>query len=486
MEYQDNFPDERQKSLIQLFPDCHLHIRGVAGSGKTRIAIAKYEYLLQKGIPEENVLFLAYNNALMNYVNDFLGKPVAKTYHKFIQPYLYPNPAIHILSNDDCRLVLITRAMNACQKDGKIPFCKNHDEAFFLDEINFINDFCLSKPEYLDEHTKRHGRPRISLDNRKICFKIYEIYNELKAAKGYQYDWGETAKAACKKLLQGEIRPAKKYDYIIIDEAQDFSFSMLKSLTYFLSNPSRGFILFSDLAQQIYGKRISFKSLNIGKFYRPRRLMVNYRNPQCIQKFAHAITQSKFWQGQVGKIDENSNATPDGMDPIYICLATKDRNQQLFKLVDFVHRKDPGATIGVAVYLKTQDHHFTEFLDVDTVYKILSDGGERVQNLNIYRHGFDSSIPISVGTFHSMKGLEFDYVFMIIPDNKVVIQFTTDMDVVRKKEEDFVKLCYMVSTRAKKRLFMIWQSDGEDAVPEAFSRTQKYGRYDFNDFFPET
>lgn len=93
MEYQDNFPDERQKSLIQLFPDCHLHIRGVAGSGKTRIAIAKYEYLLQKGIPEENVLFLAYNNALMNYVNDFLGKPVAKTYHKFIQPYLYPNPA---------------------------------------------------------------------------------------------------------------------------------------------------------------------------------------------------------------------------------------------------------------------------------------------------------------------------------------------------------------------------------------------------------
>ena len=101
MEYQNTFPDERQRNLIQLFPNCHLHIRGIAGSGKTRIAVTKYKYLIQKGVTEENILFLTYNNALINYVNSLLGRLVAKTYHKFIQPYLYPNSTIHILSNDD-------------------------------------------------------------------------------------------------------------------------------------------------------------------------------------------------------------------------------------------------------------------------------------------------------------------------------------------------------------------------------------------------
>ena len=485
MEYQDFFPDEVQKKLIELFPICHLHIRGIAGSGKTRIAIAKYQYLLQHGISEVNILFLTYNNVLANYVNSFLGKEIAKTYHKLIRPYLYPNCSIRVLSNENERLQFISRAINFCQQDGKIPFCKKHDEAFFFSEFDFINDFGLSKEKYLDKNTKRCGRPRILSENRNICFKIYETYNEIKEKSGYQYDWSETAKVAYEKLSQGIIKPDKKYDFIIIDEAQDFSFSMLKSLSYFLSNPQEGFILFSDSAQQVYGKRISFKSLNMGKFYRPKRLMVNYRNSQCIRQFAQTITKTKRWSGSGKEVDQvkDYSRVPVGEKPVYIRLSSEKTIWQLLQFVKMMRIIDPPAKIGIGTYLKKQDPKFSEVLDVERLYSALKSNGEEVQNLKIYGNGFDSSCPISVGTFHSMKGLEFDYVIMIIPDNKVIVQYTTDSDVVRERKENFTNLSYMVSTRAKKQLYMFWQSDGEDAVPEAFSCTQGYKWIEFDDIF---
>ena len=54
------------------------------------------------------------------------------------------------------------------------------------------------------------------------------------------------------------------------------------------------FTFFGDVAQQIYGSRLSWRDsgINTDKIW---RFNVNYRNPSTITSFAKDITKSEYW-----------------------------------------------------------------------------------------------------------------------------------------------------------------------------------------------
>lgn len=86
------------------------------------------------------------------------------------------------------------------------------------------------------------------------------------------------------------------YKHIVIDEGQDLSPIMLKSLVNTI--PQDGSLtFFGDVAQQIYGSRLSWRDagLNIEK-RKIWRFDRNYRNSREIARFAIALSKSKYFE----------------------------------------------------------------------------------------------------------------------------------------------------------------------------------------------
>ena len=81
---------------------------------------------------------------------------------------------------------------------------------------------------------------------RKIVWKIRDVYHRLRNDRGYQYDWDDISGA----VLDGLIKDldVRKYKHIVIDEGQDLSPQMLRSIACAI--PKDGTItFFGDVAQ---------------------------------------------------------------------------------------------------------------------------------------------------------------------------------------------------------------------------------------------
>src|SRR5207245_3695335 len=82
-----------------------------------------------------------------------------------------------------------------------------------------------------------------------------------------------------------------------IDEGQDFTPAMLRSLA--LAIPSDGSLtFFGDMAQQIYGNRISWRMAGLHPA-KPWEFRENYRNTRQIAALCLALTKTAAFKGTV-------------------------------------------------------------------------------------------------------------------------------------------------------------------------------------------
>ena len=59
-----------QQKIVELEPSGHMLVKGVAGSGKTSVAIRRIQFLRDNYCPEEddNILLVTFNKTLMKYI----------------------------------------------------------------------------------------------------------------------------------------------------------------------------------------------------------------------------------------------------------------------------------------------------------------------------------------------------------------------------------------------------------------------------------
>ena len=85
------------------------------------------------------------------------------------------------------------------------------------------------------------------------------------------------------------------YRHIVIDEGQDFSPMMLRSLA--AAVPSDGSLtFFGDTAQQIYGNKVSWRDAGL-HVQKPWHFEENYRNTPEIARLAMAIAAMPYFHG---------------------------------------------------------------------------------------------------------------------------------------------------------------------------------------------
>lgn len=447
-----------QKEVVAL-PACgHVVVLGTAGSGKTTMAVHRAAHVSDTRIPTNHgpTLLLTFDKSLLRYLKHLVPKEIAarvtvENYHHFARGYLKSRGLMGgwntIVPNDAARRLLVERAAaTVFARDPENPFIGSSIDAI-AGEIALLTQHGLSdRSAYRDAELTGHGEH--DAVKREALFDVYEEYLSIRSVAGHRYDWYDIA-SAVRHALAEDARP-RMYRHIVLDEGQDFSPEMLRSLAA-ATPPDGSLTFFGDAAQQIYGRHISWRDagLNVRK---PVIFKKNYRNTKEIADLALAIAAMPYYA------DEPDMVAPDefraaGPPPTLVRSPSEDAE---IKFIVDQARKAVSSGQAVAILLRRR-------FDVRRFASKFSKV-QRLDDNSIWRPGPG----ISCGTIHGSKGLEFDTVFLpFISDAR--LPDPTLVSAVGESEANARdgRLLYVGVTRARQSLILSCTGTLTDLMPTA-------------------
>ncbi len=455
-------PEGKQKEVLCLPEKGHYIVLGTAGSGKTTLAIHRASYLAKLNtLGDQKVLLVTFNKSLVTYLNSIsdktLQKVVVQNYHKFARGYLSYRDMIgwNDIVDTDLKLSIIKEAMaEVILEIGKNSTLSRAPEVF-NEEINWIEKMGITVlQDYIGAERIGRAGTRITRDRREYFFRVYERYLEIRAQKGFKYDWDDIARFAKEEFRKDKTN--RMYKHIIIDEGQDLSPIMLQSLV--LAIPEDGSLtFFGDVAQQIYGGRISWRDAGINvtkdeiwKFDQ------NFRNSKEIAELAIAISKLPCFKSNVDLVTPKS---PTASAPLPVLAEFDDATKETNWIINNAETISKTQTVAILV----RDRGAVNDIKLKLLRK-----GLKCQELNGEMSRWDSSPGISVGTYHSAKGLEFYAVILPyfnserLPDKEKILALE-DRDEAMSEE---VKLVYVAVTRAKRTLILTYAGEPTELIPE--------------------
>lgn len=446
----------KQQEVLALPATGHIVVLGTAGSGKTTIAM--YRALHLSKIPDAgNVLLVTFNGALVKYMkrlcNETSGRLVVENYHKFARGYLSGRGKMSIGSITDNKEYLIEKAVSALKEKYPEESTLKRNKKFFIEEISFIQRFGFENyDEYKAAERIGRGKANIKRENRKWVYEVYIKYLELRSNNGQQYDWDDLAFYVYKELRND--RNERRYKHIIVDEGQDFSPMMIKSLTEAIAD-NGSFTFFGDVSQQIYGSRLSWRDSGIDtkKIWKFEN---NYRNPLAIARFAKAITQNEYWVKDIDTLEMQPQIA-EGPKPSLLLFSNINAERKW--IID--QAKDLRKMSSIAIICRNRS-------DIKCFLELLRSKKCHAVEINKDTPGFASEKKVYLTTYHAAKGLEFDNVIIPylssdrFPDPEAIHHSLS----LEETYADELKLLYVAATRSKFGLYMTYTGDLSALFPK--------------------
>lgn len=187
------------------------------------------------------------------------------------------------------------------------------------------------------------------------------------------------------------------YDYVIVDEAQDFSKEDIELLK---SKAKKALLVYGDTAQQLYKflkdkKTVSMEDIQYFTKFPVEQLVFNHRLPKKIARVA------QYLNSESDELEER--CTEEGTDKPKILKYNSKREQ--FQAIATLIKNKGMEDVGIL---------FRNNKDVDEAYNFFKEQGIEVEAKS-YRHkdelDFTSDNP-KLMTYHSSKGLQFENVFI--------------------------------------------------------------------------
>lgn len=318
--------DEAQRRLVDWALTGPTLIKGGPGSGKSTIALyrvrAIIEQVRQEGQPLPEILFTTYTNALTNVseslltqlVGDLLkdndgagvetstrksrGKASAAKLPKSIRvttvdatatwivrqsglTFELAGPAEQLEALRYARTALRPRELGDLAKLQLSEALQKLRDDYLLEEFDWIieGQNCAGLGEYLQAN--RAGRA-IPFDA-ELRTAVWQLYQGYRTYLGDQQrlTWGQLRQLALARVRAGEFAP--RWDYVIIDEAQDLPPTAL-ALCLELCRTPAGLFLTADANQSLYNRGFRWQSVHeqLKVAGRTRILRHNYRNTREI------------------------------------------------------------------------------------------------------------------------------------------------------------------------------------------------------------
>ncbi|WP_326690833.1 AAA family ATPase [Streptomyces sp. NBC_01795] len=473
-------PKGHQRDVVFLKTEGHCVVLGTAGSGKTTMAVHRAHFLAGAPGIGGPTLLVTFNRALVNHLRAVAGGTPGlriETYHEFARGYLNGRRPTPVSICGD-KAALVERALAAVRPVHPTQPVARRPTRFFLDELRWIAGHGIDeRAAYVDGRTRRFGRGSgLRSAEREVVFDVYEAYLELRRARGSHHDWDDLASAVAEELAAD--RSQRHYRHIVVDEGQDFTPEMLRSLA--AAVPADGsFTFFGDYAQQIYGRRMSWRSVGL-EVSGVVKFVNNYRNTRQIAALTRAVAGMPHFRGETApgrSAEPGQDETGPGQDdeadlvqpvrpavngPAPTLLQAASRAEQLRMAVRVaIARVAEYKRVGVL--MRTREHE----RELERLF-----GAARVTARRLDRHleGWVEGPGLCYGTYSAAKGLEFDSV--ILPrcdaDRLPHPEEVAAHGPVEARAREARQL-YVALTRARTDLFLLHSGPLTDLLPDEMS-----------------
>lgn len=424
-------------------------VRGIAGSGKTLVLLKKARKVATEN-PEENVAIFSY------------GKPLSEAAEKLIKDSNLPNLKVFTFHSWAYRAYRETFNRNpwytrkerekfkTALETVKVSypnhrFFKNKDlHEFLKEEVSWIKGVAIEDYDsYLSANRRgRGGKVRLSQEDRKVLYKVYEAYEK---EKGNTIDYDDAGLVLYNAI--DKIPDSVKFDHVFIDEAQDLTKVSLKVLIHCARKTCT---VGADMGQKIYTTSFTWRDVGLHiSGGRTRILRSSYRSTKQIVQLANSIQKNDEISNDE-EFTEPTLPTVSGPTPtIFITLNKDTHDEAIMKAAKQLVASNERATVGILC---------RNWETINRLNRKFDQKGIKYTEIgNNPRKWGDRACPgthlepgIKFTTFHTAKGLEFHYVIvadLINPDLHERLGDEFDWDLERR-------LLYVAMTRAMAHLQM--------------------------------
>lgn len=465
-----------QKRVLFLQVTEPIQIKGVAGSGKTTVALYRAKHILDTQsnlFQEAKVAIFTYNKTLVKYINAITPqisggyqansdeirptKPAGlnvfvTSFHKWAYHFIEQNgiPLSKVVDGQRIFKTISGNAQNHIIAVIKSRYSSqtiaNKTVDFFIEEISWMKGKAFqSKEEYFE--AKRAGRgtnDRVTNADKETIWNIYVDYNNLLKAND-QVDFDDYS-LLCLSIIASNPDLQKPFTHIIVDEAQDLSKAQILVISQIVSEETKSISIIADAAQRIYKSGFTWGEVGLNvRGGRTIEFKKNYRNTVQIVRAALSLLE---------KEDDKSDFTTvetarKGEDKPIVGYFSNWNEQCAFLLTQLSKLKTDGHINSTVILHRTHS-------GIRNVKFFLESNNFKVQEL-LKTDDIDfESDSIKVCTLSSVKGLEFENVF-IIDLNDDVIPYPPGFN---DAEDEFHisterRLLYTSMTRARERLFLV-------------------------------
>ena len=436
-------PVGRQREVLYLPAQGHVVVLGTAGSGKTTLAILRSLYLSDQSTAHGGpTLLVTFSRCLVTYMRHMglaeSQHPVdVRNYHHFARGYLASRgrlPWNSICSPDERSKFVNLALAEARAANVQSPILRRSERSID-EEIEWIQRHgVVREQDYVEAERTGRAATRVARAERPAMFDLYQRYLAHRGRSDKLYDWTDLASAVRGELQSDDA--VRRYRHVVIDEGQDLSPEMLRSLA--LAVPADGSLtFFGDMAQQIYGQRISWRSAGLSA-RNIWRFEENYRNTRQISRLAIALAKMPRFPDDPDLVEPISPAA-DGPPPALQAFASE--SEEIRFIVDRAKTLARTGTTAILFRKRHQERYARALAGATRLHRELD--------------RWPAGPGLFYGTYHSAKGLEFDSVFLPFlsedywPDRRDARDIGAQEAAIRA-----ARLLYVGITRAKSSLIL--------------------------------
>ena len=320
---------------------------------------------------------------------------------------------------------------------------------FFDEEFQWIQQHgIVSAQDYVAAERIGRTTARVPKAARVELFDLYAHYLTQRRRGGKYYDWSDLATSVLHELQSDDRK--RLYRHIVIDEGQDFSPEMLRSLA--MAVPKDGSLtFFGDVVQQIYGHRISWRNAGLAA-KEIWRFKENYRNTKQISRLALSLADMPDFPDEPDLVEPTAPVA-DGPLPALVRLSSEVKERQL--VISQATRLAQTGTVAILFRTRDQEVDFVRHLSIQAT------------RLRRDLDRWPSGPGLFHGTYHAAKGLEFDTVFLPFLSNQRW-PHPQDVKILGNREAATrdSRLLYVGITRARSTLVLTYSGQVTHLLPQ--------------------
>ena len=294
-------------------------VNGVAGSGKTLIALSR-ALLLASLHPRERVLILIHNTPIVADIRERLHRAHGRlprnleitTYSSWAHRQwrrLYRAPLA--MPADPAYLPQLLRRLRTSWPELKL------DEAQLIEEFDFLNEMLVaSEAEYMD--TSRAGRGfALRAKERSEVWQLFEAVSGALREQGLRM-WSAVATEVCRAPDHALL---ERYEHILVDEAQFFAPSWFHTVKLALRPQGRLFLC-ADPNQGFMKSRLSWRNAGLDVAGLTKKLLRSYRTTQAILYTADTLLNRTVQDDPEHYLAPDYAGMEQGAPPILLRVAS--------------------------------------------------------------------------------------------------------------------------------------------------------------------